>query len=46
MKRILAFIGTVLTMITLISCNQKQEAKAEVAAPKKVAIVYSTGGTG
>ena len=46
MKRILAFIGTVLTMITLISCNQKQEAKAEVAAPKKVAIVYSTGGKG
>ncbi|MDU4653139.1 BMP family ABC transporter substrate-binding protein [Sneathia sanguinegens] len=50
MKKILAFMGTVLTLITLVSCKPKEEAKAaEAKAPastKKVAIVYSTGGKG
>lgn len=45
MKKFLTFIGTILTMMLVISCGSKQES-APAATGKKVAIVYSTGGKG
>lgn len=45
MKKFLTFIGTLLTMMLVISCGSKQETAA-APAKAKVAIVYSTGGKG
>lgn len=47
MKKFLAFMGTVLTLLTVVACKPKEEAKpAPAEGAKKVAIVYSTGGKG
>lgn len=46
MKKFLAFMGTVLTLLTVVACKPKEEAKPQEEAAKKIAIVYSTGGKG